>query len=147
MLRRLKVLGATESELLDVYDKQVRSVLELAVPVWQPALTLKESNQIESVQKTAFCIILGNQYENYENALNLLGHVQLSIRREKCAKKLPRSVRKNPQYSNLFCTEINGPSKTRPSKKKRSNQLKTVPTRTYRYKNSPLHYMTKLLNQ
>ena len=101
MLRRLKVLGATESELLDVYDKQVRSVLELAVPVWQPALTLKESNQIESVQKTAFCIILGNQYENYENALNLLGHVQLSIRREKCAKKIAQKCKKKPTIFKL----------------------------------------------
>ena len=39
MLRRLKVLGAIEAELLDVYHKQVRSVLVLGVPVWQPALT------------------------------------------------------------------------------------------------------------
>ena len=30
VLRRLKALGATESELLDVYDKQVRFVLEFA---------------------------------------------------------------------------------------------------------------------
>ena len=78
VLRRLKVLGATESELLDVYEKQIRSVLQLAVQVSQPALTLKKSNQIERVQKTAFCIILVNQYENYENALNLLGHVQFN---------------------------------------------------------------------
>ena len=33
MIRRLKGLGASEAELLDVYQKQVRSVLELAVPV------------------------------------------------------------------------------------------------------------------
>ena len=39
------------SELVDVYQKQVRSVLELAVPVWQPALTGKEKTQIERVQK------------------------------------------------------------------------------------------------
>ena len=32
-------------ELGDVYDKQVRSMLELAVPVWQPALTQNESKQ------------------------------------------------------------------------------------------------------
>ena len=33
MLRRLKGLGASETELLDVYMKQLRLVLELAVPV------------------------------------------------------------------------------------------------------------------
>ena len=35
MIRRLKNLGANNEELLDVYMKQVRSVLELAVPVWK----------------------------------------------------------------------------------------------------------------
>ena len=47
MLRRLKALGATKSELF-------RSVLELAVPVWQPALTVKESSQIESKKNLHF---------------------------------------------------------------------------------------------
>ena len=42
ILRRLKKLGASKHELLDVYYKQVRSVLELAVPVWQPGLTQLE---------------------------------------------------------------------------------------------------------
>ena len=36
MLRRLKSLGANCDELLDVYDKQIRCVLELAVVVWEP---------------------------------------------------------------------------------------------------------------
>ena len=59
MLRRLKGLGASEDEILDVYEKQVRSVLELAVPVWQPRLTLADRKQIERVQKSAFYIIMG----------------------------------------------------------------------------------------
>ena len=46
ILRRLKKLGATKHELLDIYYKQVRSVLELAVPVWQPGLTQQEIRQI-----------------------------------------------------------------------------------------------------
>ena len=33
MIRGLKGLGASQVELLDIYNKQVRSVLELAVPV------------------------------------------------------------------------------------------------------------------
>ena len=54
----LKGLGAIEAEMLDVYKKQARSVLELAVPVWQPALTQKEFKQIERVQRCALYIIL-----------------------------------------------------------------------------------------
>ena len=38
-LRRLKGMGATLEDLKDVYLKQVRSVLELAVPAWNGALT------------------------------------------------------------------------------------------------------------
>ena len=33
MLRRLKPLGASEAELLDVYDKQVRCMVEFSTPV------------------------------------------------------------------------------------------------------------------
>ena len=62
MLRRLARLGTPEVELIDTYCKQIRSVLELAVPVWHPGLTLQESNDIETVQKSSFHIILGKDY-------------------------------------------------------------------------------------
>ena len=52
MIRRLKALGATNTELVDVYIKQVRCVLEMAAPVWTPALTKGQITQIERVQKT-----------------------------------------------------------------------------------------------
>ena len=39
MLKRLKPLGASDQELLDVYDKQIRCILEYASPVWTPGLT------------------------------------------------------------------------------------------------------------
>ena len=72
MLRRLKGLGANQSELLDVFNKQVRSVLELAVPAWDPGLTIEEEKQIERVQKTAFQMILGVDYISYKKALEIL---------------------------------------------------------------------------
>ena len=34
MIRRLKLIGANQEELLDVYVKQIRSVLEYAAVVW-----------------------------------------------------------------------------------------------------------------
>ena len=39
LLRRLKNIGASRDEMIDVYQKQVRPILELAVPAWHPALT------------------------------------------------------------------------------------------------------------
>ena len=81
MLRRLKGLGASSPELLDVYQKQIRSVLEMAVPVWEPGLKKEEEKQIERVQKTAFYVILGDVHTSYENSLTVLGSQTLKERR------------------------------------------------------------------
>ena len=64
MLRRLKQYGANDEELLDVYIKQIRSVLELAVPVWHSSITLEERCDIERVQRAALNIILGYRYSS-----------------------------------------------------------------------------------
>ena len=48
--------------MYDVYTKEVRSMVELAVPVWHPGLTKNQSDDIERIQKVSFKIILQNQY-------------------------------------------------------------------------------------
>ena len=103
MLRRLSKLGASESEMLDVYQKQLRSVLELAVPVWQAGLTLQEISQIERVQRTTLYIILGDNYHSYENALELLECDRLSDRRYKLCANFVKKAAKQPQFKNWFC--------------------------------------------
>ena len=50
-LSRLKGMGATLEDLKDVYLKQVRSVLELAVPAWNGALTQTDVKDMERVKK------------------------------------------------------------------------------------------------
>ena len=47
------------TQRIDVYIKQVRSVMELAVPVWHSSLTLADKVAIERVQKAALQLILG----------------------------------------------------------------------------------------
>ena len=95
LIRRLKGLGADVLEMIDVYEKQVRSVLEMAVPVWQPALTKQEKTQIERVQRCAVYIILGKEYKGYEEALKILELEGLQF-----VKNLQRrqSTNKNLQY-------------------------------------------------
>ena len=51
MARRLKKLGASTEDLKDVYCKQVKSILEFGVPVWNSALTKEHVADIERVQK------------------------------------------------------------------------------------------------
>ena len=47
ILRRLKKLGASNTDLLDVYMKQIRSVAEFAVPVWNSSLTGEDITKIK----------------------------------------------------------------------------------------------------
>ena len=61
ILRRLKGMGAKTRELVDMYVKQVRSVLELAVPAWHGAITLVERNDIE--RKCTICHPWGKIYK------------------------------------------------------------------------------------
>ena len=149
ILRRLKRLGASEIDLLDVYTKQVLSVLELAVPVWNPGLTIEEIKQIERVQKTAFYIILGGKYLNYELALEALGCLTLKERRENICLKFAKKALKHEKFSNWFVPTSTKPNVTYPntrSSKSKPATLVEVPYRTDRYRESPLPYLTRLLN-
>ena len=60
ILRRLKRFGAKVIDLVEVYTKQTRCILELAAPAWQGSITQGERIALERVQKCACYIILGN---------------------------------------------------------------------------------------
>ena len=68
ILRRLKILGAQQEALVNVYVKQIRCILEFGAPVWQGSVTVAEKYDIERVQKIAARIILGRQYSSYQDA-------------------------------------------------------------------------------
>ena len=80
ILRRLKYLGAKQTDLVDIYTKQIRCVLELAVPAWQGSISQVEKLDLERIQKCACHIILGESYESYRNALKMLDLESLDSR-------------------------------------------------------------------
>ena len=47
----------------------MRSLLELAVPVWHSGITLEQQITIERVKKCALSVILGKGYISYDDAL------------------------------------------------------------------------------
>ena len=67
----MKELEAQKPELVDMYIKQVRSILEFAAPAWNGGITVAERSDIERVAKNALHIILGDEYLYYENALQI----------------------------------------------------------------------------
>ena len=67
MLRTLKHVGFDKEELCVVYSGYVRLILEYADVVWHSSISAKQINDIESMQKRACRIILGNSYERRED--------------------------------------------------------------------------------
>ena len=147
MLRRLKPLGANTEELLDVYDKQIRCMVEFASPVWTSGLTKAEVNQIERVQKAAFAIILEDGYISYERALQYLHRSTLSDRRQEINLTFAKKGLKSDKYKHWFVEyqPTGQQSKTRIGVKN-NNLLVPVEARTKGFKKSPLAYLTKLIN-
>ena len=84
-------LGLDIYQMFDVYCKEVRSILELAVPVWHPGLTKKNTDDIERVQRVAFKIILQNQYRSYSVACRAFSTLTLEQRRENLSLKFART--------------------------------------------------------
>ena len=139
VLRRLKALNVDQSFILDVYCKEVRSVLELAVPAWNSGLTVKLSMELERVQKVAVSIILGKSLP-YEIALDYLGLEPLYVRREAlCLKFAKKTV--GSRHSDIF-NHNKLPYNTR-----RKEKFAHPRCRTSRFFNSPVNYLTRLLNR
>ena len=127
ILRNLKKMGTEQSLLVDVYYKQCRSVLEMAVPVWSAGLTKSESNQIERVQKTAVAIILGENHKSYNRSLKTLGMKTLEERRKDLCLAFAKKSFQNEKFKNWFCESSEC-----------VEEVKPVNTRTKRYRRSPL---------
>ena len=124
-------------------------MLELAVPVWQPALTQQEKSQIEWVQRCALYIILGDDYTGYNHALELLECDSQDDRRVKLCDNIAKKAYKSDKYQNWFT--INDEPfpnlNTRNTEDRVRNVLKPIKTRTDRYQKSPLPYLTNTLNR
>ena len=149
MVRNLKKLGVPKSDLLDVYYKQCRSIIELAVPAWAPGITSRECRQIERVQKTALAIILGDSYKSYSQACKILCVESLKQRRINICLKFAIQAQKSDRFSRWFAhnEEPKPTINTRYVENKIKHTFKPVKTRTRRYLRSPIPYLTNLLNE
>ena len=145
-LRRMKALDIDPLLILDVYLKEVRSALELAVPAWHSGLTLKQSSDIERVQRVALFIILsdistGRSPYDYDMSLVILDLEPLYVRREKlCLTFAKKTV--NSRHSDMFQTgtHVYDTRIAKPTYKEHNSN-------TQRCFKSPLNYLTRLLNE
>ena len=126
--------------MYDVYIKEIRSILELAVPVWHSGLTKQQSADIERIQKTAFRIILQHKYENYKQACASLSAETLQQRRVKLCSKF---ASKNSKSENSMFMKAGTHAKTR----RRSDLVREYKCNLGRFRKSSLPYLARLLNE
>ena len=115
-------------KMFDVYTKEVRSILELAVPVWHSRLTIQQTSDIERIQKIAFKIILQASYQTYPLACSTFSTKTLAS--------------KNLKTDHSFFTKVGTTVNTR----YRSDLVKEFKCRTGRYQKSSLPYLASLIN-
>ena len=139
VLRRLSVLDVGHVILCDVYQKEVRTLLEVSVPAWHSGLTLDQAAQIERVQKVAVKIILGKSSLPYSEALDILGLETLSQRRKKLCITFAKRTLKS-RHSSMFTPRASVHNT-------RHKDAYVEPLfNTQRFQRSPLNYLTRLLN-
>ena len=142
-LRRMKLLKLDIEILTDFYTKEIRSILEYGVTVWNSSITKMMQNQIERVQKICINIILCNTYKNisYFVGCTLLNLEPLHFRREELCIRLIQKASQEPRHSDMF-TQNENRCNTRTTKLRYKEFL----CRNKRFYNSPLCYLTRLLN-
>ena len=105
-------------------------------------LTVSDTMDIERVQRAALCIILGDNYRGYSSALKTLRLESLAVRREALCLNFGKKAVKHPKHSNWFKLNKNVRI-TRQAKPK----FCPVLARTKRFQDSPISYLTQLLNK
>ena len=144
MLRTLKRFGFSSDELRVVYGGYVRPILEYADVVWHSSITFKQSRDIESIQRRACRIILGNSYESYVDALGTCQFDSLFERRENHCHRFAEGLPNNERTKSLLPPsrfECHGRSL------RNSANISQIPVRTKRFENSPIPYFIKILNK
>ena len=135
ILRRIRNLNLTVSQMTDVYIKEVRSVLEMAVPVWHPSITRRESSEIKGVQRVALRIILGTKHTSYHAACQYLSIDTLEKRHEKLCLNF---TKKNLKSQN---------SRNQEPARRKPDLVKEFRCNTQRYRKSTLPYLARILNE
>ena len=126
---------------MEVYTKHIRPALEFSVPVWHPSLSSKCSALIEKVQKCACKIILQGEYQSYKKALKTLNLQTLAQRRTLICTKFALNCEKKEKFSNWFI-----PKSKNINTRLKQSKFTSVNTKTTRLRNSPISFLTDLLN-
>ena len=143
LLRRVASFGASVEDLKIIYFLFVRSHLEQSATVWHSSLTVENSTDLERVQKSAVKIILGNEYNGYENSLLKLDMEKLEDRRKQLCLNFAKKCVQNPKTKHMFQEN----KKKHNMKTRTTEKYKVDHAHTERLRKSSIIYMQHLLNE
>ena len=110
--------------------------------MWTAGLTLEDISKIERVQKSVCSVILGSEYNSYEEALEKLNMKTLKDRRKELALKFAKKASIHPIHQTWF---VQNPEES--STRLKKPKYKPVCYRTSRFLNSAIPFLTNLLNE
>ena len=143
IISRLKYAGMKRSDLLNIYILHVRSVTEYCSSAFHSSLTAEQERKLETIQKAALKIILGQNYSSYEDALIITNLKSLKDRRQERSLKFALKATKHPENRKMFPVNENvNMLNTRNSEKFHVNFAHTEV-----YKKSAIPSLQRLLNQ
>lgn len=143
LLSKLKYVGMKVEDLLTVYTTYIRCLTEYCCVVWNSSLTAQQKTAIERIQKVCLKIILGNDYGEYETALQHCKLESLEARRDKLSLSFARKCVSSSKHRHLFPLAVRDHDH-----QLRHQELYHVnPARTEKYRKSAVPYLQRKLNQ
>ena len=140
----MRRFGCDTQSLKNAYITYVRPLLEYAVAVWGPFVqsTHYLCDDLESLQKRAVNIIVGNRSDDYNKLLQELNLESLSDRRLSLIMSLGKSLLSSPHHRLILPPDAPVNQRTR-------SQLKLQPPvcRTNRYKNTFVPFFVEAYNK
>ena len=142
ILTKLKYVGVTTEDLLDIYTLQIRSLLEYCAVVWHSRLNGDEIASLERVQRVCLKVILGDCYVDYASSLEMCNLKTLFQRRQDRCLAFAKKCLQHPVHSRLF--PLNKSNKNCEYTSREKFEVNFASTETYRM--SALPYLQRLLN-
>ena len=143
MLTKLKYVGVSTQDLIEIYCIYIRSLTEYCSTVFHSSLTLKLINKIEAIQKTCLRVILGVMYVDYNSALEMCGIDSLHMRREHRSLQFALKCTKHQLNQKLF--PLNPSIDTHEVRNR--EKYKVNGSRTEDYRKSTIPFLQRKLNE
>ena len=126
--------------MINIYILYIRSLIEKCCQVWHSSLTQEDSEHLERIQKVALKIILGINYNSYEQALTKVDLQNLSERRDELCLRFAKKCVKSDKTQDMF------PINPKNINTRSHEHFKVQEFNTDRLNNSAIPFMQRLLN-